>query len=221
MEVTFKLVSDKYKYAIVVSPKSGCSVCRKAFISMHIDELSDKNDILEMGIDKAYHTDRWRHFRKTVPSSYKKIYVMRDKYSRACSMYFNRHHGIGLSNNQKPHIQPTTFRQFLKLVQSGGLRKDIHFRPQPRPPRDAKVIHVSELKETLRDYVGIPDELLEKFDFETKLQCPPKQVVDENLDLTDYNFKNDNLNLDILKNGVPQYSVMLKNNINHIIDTVF
>ena len=102
------LISHKYKYILQIFRKSGCSTLKNLFLNLHWEELGHKHPPAE----EAFHTglsNRSHHYRCWTTDDiyekykdYHKIYVVRNSYERAVSMYFNIYLDIPDFNSLPP-----------------------------------------------------------------------------------------------------------------------
>ena len=118
--------SKKYQYSIVWSAKSGCTLFRRLFLSLHQDELPREP------------TDHWHFLHEDFPlePKFKKSIVLcRNPYNRVASAFFNKICG-GPSHNflsKKIKLNQVSFKNFLLylLDHKSELDKiDIHIKPQ-------------------------------------------------------------------------------------------
>jgi hypothetical protein len=151
------------------------------------------------------------------------ISVVRNTYDRVISMYFNRFLGVEPSTlfgtTCKSIIgKGESFNEFLKWLgeHEYNINGDHHFNVQylfePSVFKVDKYISLDKIDEVL-------PELYETKFFMNKdrvkgiLQIKENVLLKNNYDidikLDDYNFKEDSLNLDIIKNGVPHKELML------------
>jgi hypothetical protein len=118
--------SKKYQYSIAWSAKSGCTLFRRLFLSLHQDELSKgpTNQWHQLAVDFPFQTK----FKKA-------ILLCRNPYSRAVSAFINKMCG-GRGHNSLSKIiklDQVSFKNFLLylLEHKSELNKiNIHIAPQ-------------------------------------------------------------------------------------------
>ena len=165
--------------------------------------------------------------------NYYKFSVVRNSYERVVSMYFNRYLGIGpdgcfalgggpfsgriVTTNfeglRVPEIGPNSFNYF--LLNEIPLGNDVHFNRQCPNKNINTYLYLNEVNETLpniyKDVIKIGNDklILIKELIQEKLEYLRKKRYKISHKLDDYNFKEDKLNLNIMKNGVPQKNLMI------------
>jgi len=228
------LINHKYKYIIQTFEKSGCSTLKNLFLTVHLDEFShfNKKEIKKLG-NLAFHNNQYEHissseniFTDQIYKNYYKFSIVRNSYERVISMYFNRVLDVPDFNYlMKSRWPPTkeeiinrgplseiTFDQFLISTINNG---NLHWDPQPITENINKYLYLNEINKTLprlyKSVIKVENSklvLIKKL-IQDKKEYLKNKIYKINYKLNNYNFKEDKLNLNIMKNGVPQKSLMI------------
>ena len=157
--------------------------------------------------------------------------VVRNTYDRVISMYFNRFLGVGEPSTSIPFESrqlmlnyswelnhARSFNSFLQYLidNNGNVSGDWHYRKQdiydPSQFKIDKYINLDKINEVLPELYetkfSISKDKVKKI-LKKKINALPKNNYDIDIKLDEYDFKNDALNLDICKNGIPQKELML------------
>jgi hypothetical protein len=234
----FLLVNHKYKYVLQTFAKSGSSTLRALFLKVHCDEFSesDKSMIAKRG-EYAYHYVFYNYIKRHNNilnirlKNYHKFSIVRNTYDRVISMYLNQVLGVHDFNGLDPSRplrggyeskekylkngvwSAITFDQFVRGLKNSKLL-NMHYAPQFISENIDTYLYLNELSETLprlyEDIIKVEDSKLSliKELIQDRKERPKRKVYELDHKLNDYNFKKDELNLDIMKNGVPQKSLM-------------
>jgi hypothetical protein len=226
------LINHKYKYIMQTFEKSGCSTLRNLFLEVHFDEFSQpvQNEIKKQG-NLAFHNVQYNHISKSenvfTDQAYKNYYkfsIVRNSYERVISMYFNRVLDVPDFNclmksrgpkediiNRGP-LLGITFDQFLLSTINNG---DHHFGLQHINENINTYLYLNEINKTLpslyENVIKIENSklfLIKKLTQDRK-EHPKRKIYKINHKLNNYNFKEDKLNLNIMKDGVPQKNLMI------------
>lgn len=133
--------SKKYQYSIAWSAKSGCTLFRRLFLSLHQDELLREP------------TNNWHFLEADFPfdAKFKKaIFLCRNPYNRVASAFTNKICGPPGNNflSQTIKLDQVSFKNFLLYLlkhKSSFHEIDQHVRPQfysLNPLKDHKVFNV-------------------------------------------------------------------------------
>lgn len=142
--------STKYKYIIVWSAKSGCTLFRQLFLYLHKNEL------------KKEPTNQWHSLERDFPISgnindIKKIILCRNPYYRVVSMFCNKYCGGTVAVLPKKfNLSKCTFREFVKQLKifkdKGNLNKiDCHIEEQKYYDSNSYIVKIENFNESIKD----------------------------------------------------------------------
>ena len=211
------LINHKYKYIVILNTKSGCSTMRYLHQKLHFDEFTKEfQEYIKKNEETAFHyinygdldVDEYKN------KNYFIFSIVRNSYNRVCSMYFNRFLNIAYEFKFKEINTEKTFYNMLEQLPSLS-KVDFHYIPQIINNKIDKYIYLENLY----------DELLiiyKKLNFKEKqmkifMEFKNKNIkressgkkIDFNMDLSNYNFKDDSLKLNINNKIIPSYSNLL------------
>jgi len=226
-------VNHKKKYVMITFPKSGCTSLEKTFNYLEIGDLSNYSDILnqkgsweekraKIFVISYIETINLKNknaideFNFNDFDNYYIFSIFRNTYDRVVSMYFNKFLGIDSSTS---HLKRRfSFNYFLDWIirHKCNVRGDHHFNKQwifePAYLKVNQYINLNKINEILPDLYetkfSISKDKVKKI-LKDKHNALLKNKYDIDTKLDKYDFVEDVLNLNILKNGIPQNKLML------------
>ena len=137
--------SKKYNYIINWTGKSGCTMFRRLFLSLHEDELPCEPKNAWHQIEFDFPLDKNKN-KEEIPN----IYLVRNPYKRVVSMFTNKYCGVHSVLPRLFILEKITFRCFiLKLLElkKHNRLKDIHIIEQSFYYKSNANSHVIRLEE--------------------------------------------------------------------------
>tara|TARA_B100000424_G_scaffold201526_1_gene158644 strand:- start:1720 stop:2451 length:732 start_codon:yes stop_codon:yes gene_type:complete len=215
-------ISHSKKYVLQTFPKSGCTSLKNLVDKVHEGELETIN---------LRNASQVLNYDYSSLKDYFVISVVRNTYDRVISMYFNIFLGVDpLTLSFKPHLYRRyhnlgdeeaankSFNEFLKWLgeKQFNINGDHHWNKQylfePTFFKVDKYINLYKINKVLpklyEEKFSISKDKVKKI-LENKENVLPKKKYDIDIKLDNYNFREDSLNLDITKNGIPHKELML------------
>ena len=186
----FIAYSKKYNYCIKYHPKSGCSVFRKLFLKLHINELTfDQKRILD-----SFHNvkDVFKYNNENVFFS---LNLVRNPYTRIVSMFTNKICGGKQVNglNKKLKIKTVTFYNFVKLLYDEYNKNPNILNTDPHLDKQSLNYHKNDIILKLENY---KNDIVSSYDNpHTKKLIPQiKYILMKNKHINVSNRKNNKIN---------------------------
>lgn len=144
---------------------------------------------------------------------YYKLCVIRSSYDRVCSLYFNRHLNIQNEKNFSKLTNSDTFVDMLNQIESDTFL-DFHYKKQIIKDNIDKYVNIDNFYDEFIQIANILQFEQSKIDlindFKIKnLKRESFKKKNYEMDLSNYNFLDDPLNLNISNKTIPDYSNML------------
>ena len=219
------VINDKYKFILILFPKSGCSTLR--LICSHL--LFNNLDKIEQDIFLNKHSIHKFHNNiqtLKIPDmdnikQYHVICVYRNTYERLVSMYLEKAHMFNTGNDDRslspvPHENKETFSKFIKYTTTHE-NLDIHYEGQIIPtcilPHINQYINIKDIKNELFTFNSdLRDQFLKIYNTTGNINSMHKRT-DININLTYYNFNTDHMQLFTKNKSAPSYNLFYNNDI--------
>jgi hypothetical protein len=227
------IINNKYKFIIVLNPKSACSTIRNLYLNLHFTECTNTDQrLIRERKENAFHYNNYSYFAKdtNVLNNYKDYYIfsfVRNTYNKICSAFYNRYLNIQYELMYRGIGKENTFLDYLKDIPHLK-SNDHHYSEQIIHNKINEYIDIEKnniYDEFIKIYqkLGVDNIIIEKIKIfkekNKKLESAKKYTL--NKDLTNYNFRKNKDNIKIDNHHIPSYNCLLNNNTIKIIKNLY